>query len=114
MGPQKYRKRPVEVMVLQWTGENFEDVFLFTESNFRWLPDSPNQRTDGVTAQVWDKLHNNWVNVYTGQSIIRGVQGEFYPISAEILEQTYEICDTGNKQPGEGCPQPTPADSMAK
>jgi hypothetical protein len=39
---------------------------------------------------VYDELHSTWVGMYTGQWIIKGVKGEFYPINEEVLAETYE------------------------
>jgi hypothetical protein len=35
-------------------------------------------------------LHTTWVGVKTGQWIVRGVKGEFYPIAEDVLAETYE------------------------
>jgi hypothetical protein len=39
---------------------------------------------------VFDVLHESWVGVKTGQWVIRGVAGEFYPIDEAVLAETYE------------------------
>jgi hypothetical protein len=39
---------------------------------------------------VYDKFHG-WVGVHYGQYIIRGTQGEFYPIDPDALEATYYV-----------------------
>ena len=39
---------------------------------------------------MYDRLHSTWVLVYTGQHIVRGVKGEFYPIAEDVLAETYE------------------------
>jgi hypothetical protein len=86
----EYRKLPVVVSTVQWTGDNEAELIAFTRGQFRAL--HPDDRTEGpeMTAQVFDELHCTWVGVYTGQHIIRGVQGEFYPIAVNVLAETYE------------------------
>jgi hypothetical protein len=95
-GVVRYRKRPVEVDTIQWTGNNEADVQAFTGApNFHAL--SPEDREDSddpeATATVYDKLHSTWMLVYTGQHIVRGVKGEHYPIAEDVLAETYELPD---------------------
>ncbi|MFI9340000.1 hypothetical protein ACIG0D_01790 [Streptomyces sp. NPDC052773] len=89
----RYRKRPVEVDTIQWTGDNETAVQAFTGAqNFYALDDADRENSDDpeATATVYDKLHSTWVLVYTGQHIVRGVKGEFYPIAEDVLAETYE------------------------
>jgi hypothetical protein len=41
-------------------------------------------------AQVYDKLHSTWVFVYTGDWIIKGIRGEFYPCRPDVFAESYE------------------------
>ncbi|WP_045740907.1 hypothetical protein [Actinoplanes rectilineatus] len=87
-----YRKKPVEVRTVQWTGDNADELVQFTGNRFGVL--DPQDRAEcadpEATAQVLDVLHSTWVLVYIGDSIVEGVQGEFYPIRASVLADTYE------------------------
>lgn len=100
----RYRKKPVEVDTVQWTGSNETDVQAFTggPSNFYALDPEDREGSDDpeATATVYDRLHSTWVLVYTGQHIVRGVKGEFYPIAEDVLAETYEAVDTTFFQPG--------------
>ncbi|MFG2277550.1 hypothetical protein ACGFNQ_02530 [Streptomyces asoensis] len=88
------RKKPVEVDTIQWTGDNETDVQAFTggASHFYALDNDDRENSDDpeATATVYDKLHSTWVLVYTGQHIVRGVKGEYYPIAEDVLAETYE------------------------
>jgi len=88
----RYRKRPVEVDTCRWDGDNEAELRCFTGGNFNKLAPEDRDRCDDpdATGEVFDRLHSTWVLVYTGDSIIRGVQGEFYPIRADVLDETYE------------------------
>jgi hypothetical protein len=88
--PTRFRKRPVEVDAIQWTGDNLPAVQEFAPSKL-W-PVDPEDRIEDpdITAQVYDELHSTWVGVKTGQWIIRGVKGEYYPIATDVLADTYE------------------------
>ncbi len=78
----KFRKKPVVIEAVQFTGDNDLEIAAFTgEDNADPNPDDPKwyiYTLEGVmTADVGD-----W--------IIKGVQGEFYPCKPDIFEQTYE------------------------
>lgn len=80
-----YRKKPVEVEAVQWTGSNEAELTRFTGHQFRTI-----ESVTAYTAQVYDVLHDTWVDMKTGQSVIRGIKGEFYPIDEQVLAETYE------------------------
>ncbi|MFE6634699.1 hypothetical protein ACFVFT_14820 [Streptomyces tendae] len=93
MTTTRYRKRPVEVDTIQWTGSNEAELVAFTGNRFEAL--DPEDRADDpeITAQVLDVLHSTWVGVKNGQHIVRGVKGEYYPIAEDVLAETYERVD---------------------
>lgn len=88
----RFRKKPVEVEAIQWTGDNADELETFTGGLFNMLDREDREHCDDpeMTAQVFDDLHSTWVGVYTGQWIIRGVKGEFYPCDAAVLAETYD------------------------
>lgn len=88
----RFRKRPVEVEAIQWTGDNYPAVNHFAASHFAVLDEQDRANCDDpeATAQVFDVLHSTWILVYTGDWIIRGIQGEHYPCRADVFETTYE------------------------
>jgi hypothetical protein len=78
----RFRKKPVEIEAIQFTGRNDEEVLAFVGENaFDPNSDRPTiviRTLEGdMTAEVGD-----WV--------IRGVQGEFYPCKPDIFAATYE------------------------
>jgi hypothetical protein len=86
---QRFRTRLVEIEATRWTGDNLTEMGMFTEGNFRatvkYGPDD-----EIFTAEVFDKLHNTWIAVLTGQWIVRGVKGEYYPCDDETFHWKYE------------------------
>ena len=86
-----FRKKPVEVTAVQWRGDNLEEMREFTGGRFRTIVSV----TD-FTAQVYDELHDTWVDMKTGQWVIRGVRREFYPIDEAVLADTYERVPAGS------------------
>lgn len=66
----RYRKRPVEVEALQWTGDNISDICKF-------IGKSVGEVLVEMVASKQD-------------FIIKGVNREFYPCKPDIFEKTYE------------------------
>jgi hypothetical protein len=80
----KYRKKPVVIDAVQWTGANVDEVlgFILTKGEAR----------RGLTDQnviLIDTLEGT-MRADKGDWIIRGVKGEFYPCKPDIFAATYE------------------------
>lgn len=90
--PAKYRKKPVVVEAILYTGSNHVEVQAFTGA-FHFGPVASEDRDadPDITAEVYDELHSTWVGVKDGQWVIRGVKGEFYPCDAEVFDATYDL-----------------------
>ncbi|MGG7215341.1 hypothetical protein ACQPUY_17315 [Clostridium nigeriense] len=79
----KYRKKPVVIEAIQWTGNNLKQVLEF--SNDLYISD------DNFTLKV--ETLEGVMTANKGDYIIKGVTGEFYPCKPDIFEQTYELAD---------------------
>lgn len=90
MTVQSFRKRPVVVQAIQWTGENEREIREWCGPSMFGALQPAVHRDPEITAEVLDVLHSTWVGVKTGQWIVRGVAGEFYPIAEDVLAATYE------------------------
>lgn len=86
----KYRTKPVTVTAVQWTGDNTEDVQHLAGDLFQPLLVAMPVNDTMFTARVYDALHDEWIKVATGQWIVRGVRGEFYPCDPQVFAYTYE------------------------
>jgi hypothetical protein len=73
-----YRKKPVVIEAVQWTGANLSEVLEFTLHNAYYDHGLHIRTAEGPLHAS----HGDW--------IIRGVQGEFYPCKPDIFEATYE------------------------
>jgi hypothetical protein len=98
MTRQAFRKLPVVVEAVRWTGGNLNEVRVLAGDNFYALSweDRVNCDDPDATATVYDKLHSSWILVFDGQWVIKGVKGEFYPIADDVLRETYEPVEEGN------------------
>lgn len=88
---QKYRKKPVVVEAIQWTGSNTREVTDFIgKDNFFGFP-------YGVIGtrpcKLLIKTLEGPYRALIGDYIIKSVQGEFYPCKPDIFERTYELVE---------------------
>lgn len=84
----KYRKKPVVIEAVQWTGNNYAEICRFTEMTLgrTRLTYSPYGISDQLIIPTFEGEHR--ANI--GDFIIKGVKGEFYPCKPDIFEATYE------------------------
>lgn len=80
----KYRKLPVVIEAIEWTGKNKDEISKF----LGWR----NHDIDDVNGLVIHTLEGNH-NALIGDFIIKGVHGEFYPCKPDIFAKTYEPAD---------------------
>lgn len=83
--PRRYRKKPVVIEAMQFTGDNFTAIIAFVNEKV----ETAENRGDTLTIHT---LEGDMV-ASKGDYIIKGVQGEFYPCKPDIFEQTYEVAD---------------------
>lgn len=102
----RYRKKPVEVEAVRWSG-NYDE---WERSYPRWIRDytSPTEdgqdgaftslgRADG-TRNLIVRTPNGEVTAKPGEMIILGLEGEVYPCDPVIFERTYEPAIDWGKQ----------------
>ncbi len=87
----KFRKKPVVIEAVQWTGCNLREVIGFTgrhESARDWTWFG----FEEVVAKSGLKIFTleGPLKASVGDWIIKGVKGEFYPCKPDIFEATYE------------------------
>ena len=88
----RYTKKPVTVEAVQFTGENWQEIQRFVPESVR-IYDMNGFRIKTLEGEM---------KVNTGEFIIKGVKGEFYPCKPDIFKQTYSPAET-IVQP-ENCP----------
>lgn len=80
----RYRKKPVVIDAIQWTGDNLQEIWdefavscIYgpTEANPDWL----------IIFTLEGEMRAN-----LGDWILRGVKGELYPCKEDIFPLTYE------------------------
>lgn len=81
---QRYRKRPVTIEALQFTGTNGDEI-----AHFAGLAAVVTGRTHALHIKTPEGL----MRAAPGDWIIKGVSGEFYPCKPDIFAATYEAVE---------------------
>lgn len=90
-GPQNFRKKPVEIEAMQWTGDyDALERLLGLNWGRADVKEVPWEHEDSEEVVVWNSAENVWLPLPLDYWLIRGVAGEFYPCRPDIFEQTYE------------------------
>lgn len=79
----KFRKKPVVIDAVQWTGNNRQDLIDFIPEDMILTPIGVGEPFDVGT------LEGKHI-ASVGDFIIRGVKGEYYPCKPDIFAATYE------------------------
>ena len=82
----RFRKRPVEVEAVLWTGDNFEEISRWADWKVisRWPDGGRHGRQISILTL------EGAMEASVGDWIVRGVKGEFYPCKPDIFALTYE------------------------
>lgn len=87
----KYRKKPVVIDAIRWTGGDYECLNDFCGLNWGRADahDMANfESTENVV--LWNTAERQWLHCPLGHWVIRGVKGELYPCEPSIFDATYE------------------------
>lgn len=82
----KYRKKPIVVEAVRWTGANRKEIEAFCGVGVMF---GTIYEPDPVSAACIPTLEGK---MYTrpGDYIIKGANGEYYPCNPEVFAKTYE------------------------
>ena len=90
----KYRKKPVVIEAIQWTG-NTTEIKEFCGNNCSYnVDDSAWKVGKGIPHEelVIHTLEGD-MKARRNDYIIKGINGEFYPCKPDIFEKTYELSE---------------------
>ena len=80
----QFRKKPVVIEALRWTGSNLKEMRKFMNEN------KPAWGTESYPDALYIYTLEGTHRADIGDWIIKGVKGEFYPCKADIFKLTYE------------------------
>lgn len=75
----KFRKKPVVIEAVRWNGNNKKEIFDFVKISCH---------QEGEFFEIYTL--EGRMTAQSGDWIIKGVAGEFYPCKPDIFEKTYE------------------------
>lgn len=91
----KYRKKPVVIEAKQWKGNNHREMYDFLTDDVDGYIQASGDNFyidhDKVVGGLVIKTLEGEHIANSGDFIIKGVNGEFYPCKPDIFEKTYEI-----------------------
>lgn len=79
--PERFRKKPVVIEALQYTGRNAADVL-------SWAAGAAKIKEEGEALLI--ETMEGTLRADRDDWIIRGVKGEFYPCKPDIFAATYD------------------------
>jgi len=88
----KYRKKPVVIDAVKWTGDNLREIIDFSglhpsAKKWSWEEYEDIVKKEGLKIFT---LESQAFLCSVGDFIIKGVKGEFYACKPDIFEATYE------------------------
>ena len=86
----KFRKKPVVIDAIQWTGKNLDDCIDFLGDSFGGQ--KAERHIDGKNEIFVLTLEGQHVATKEDY-LIRGVNGEHYPCKPDIFAKTYEAVE---------------------
>lgn len=96
--PQLLRKKPVEVQAVQWTGDNLAELKEFVGDaleveNCRCKnhDDEPFEKRNGHGPKPSIRTMEGTMDVVPYAWVVKGVEGEFYPVDPSVFEDTFDI-----------------------
>lgn len=85
----KYRRKPVELEVVQYTDDNLEEISAFMNR-------TPIIVSYGGVRRLEIATLEGRIYATPGDFIVKGVKGEFWPVKPDIFELTYEALPEKN------------------
>lgn len=89
---KKYRKKPVVIEAVKWTGDNLKEIISFTKGVHKSVSHLSFDDFNILVKNEGLKIFTleGKMNANIGDYIIKGVSGEYYPCKPDIFDKTYE------------------------
>lgn len=90
---RRFRKKPVVIEAMQWTGDNIGEATKFLAEATAAIPIVPMGSNKPYYHGISIKTLEGRMMAMPGDWIIKGIKGEFYPCKPDIFVATYEEID---------------------
>lgn len=87
---QKYRKKPVVIEAVQYTGKNAREIIVWAHER---LPAAAQSIVSDLGSALAISTFEGVMTAGPGDFIIKGVKGEFCPCKPDIFASTYDIVE---------------------
>ncbi|HDY87005.1 MAG TPA: hypothetical protein ENH82_02690 [bacterium] len=87
---KKFRKKPVVIEAVQYTGKNGAEIREWSKSKVIGSPVLEPRRANPTGEYLQIETLEGAMTAIVGHWIIKGVGGEFYPCHPAKFERTYE------------------------
>lgn len=94
MSPTLFRKKPVVIEAMQWTGGDTVALTTFVGLGNWTRADAVDMgwdHEDDEEVVLWNEPERAHIPLPVGHWVIRGVAGEFYPCAPDVFELTYDV-----------------------
>ena len=76
---KQYKKKPIVVEALQWTGTNYDEMSAFCDK----------LKSRHGSSIIIDTLEGD-MTAYATYYIVKGLVGEYWPVREDIFKESYE------------------------
>lgn len=83
----RFRKKPVEIEAVRWTGQNYTEVYALYD------PNGDKEALRGEFGSLFVPTLEGEMRADPGDWLIKGVEGEFYPCKPGIFEKSYDLVE---------------------
>jgi hypothetical protein len=106
--PCQWRKRPAVLWGLLWTGANADSIRRFAVSPEG--TECTRYQGEGTGLEVWNDQERCWIPCPVGHVVMKGVLGEFYPVSEAGIKGGYDPASRPGT-PGQAAREAFPRDA---
>lgn len=87
VGLGKARKKPVEIEFMKYIGRNKQEIYDWSNGKVHCVTDVNSHYIGRFGVDTLE----GFLVVSFGDYIVKGVEGEFYPVDPYIFKKTYEV-----------------------
>lgn len=87
---EKFKKKPVEIEAIQYTGHNDFDISRWSKNIVYFSPVLEPSENNPTGSYLQIRTLEGIMTAIVGDWIIKSVKGEFYPCKDDIFKLTYD------------------------
>lgn len=88
---EKYRKRPIVIEAVEWTGDNYDEIKDFLGKK---LVGESMVGEEVITLTIDGDVFDGWSYANRGDMVIKEHDGDCYAMTKEIFRENFDKCYT--------------------